>query len=177
MTVKKVLANRPALRMTAMSILARAEVSFTPVTDYTAIPADLASTSYDVLLVHDQPNAPPDSLGMVGSSLKASLGMFVAIGGDVVVLDGASGPNPQMTALLSSSSLLQTTTETHVPSGTQLFVVASGDAVGNFVVSPYAAQTDTVSFVTSETNGGNVTFVVESGADASAVPVVIHKTP
>jgi hypothetical protein len=153
------------------------QITFTPVADYTLVPADLASTSYDVLLVYDQPEAPVGSLSTVGTTWALSLGNFTALGGDVVVLDGASGTNPQMTDFLTQSSLLQTTAETRVAPGTQLFVVASGDAVGNFVVSPYAAQADTVSFVTTEANGGNVAYVVDEGSDASAVPVVIHKIP
>jgi hypothetical protein len=153
------------------------QIAFTPVTDYTLVPADLASTSYDVLLVYDQPNAPAASLTMVGTTWQNSLGNFIALGGDAVILDGASGANPQMTDLLSASALLQTTAEVHVAAGTQLYVVASGDAVGNFVVSPYAAQADTVSFVTSEANGGNIAYVVDDGSDAAAVPVVIHKIP
>jgi hypothetical protein len=153
------------------------QIAFTTENDYTMVPTDLTSASYDVLLVYDQPNAPAATLSMVGMTWQTSLFDYVALGGDVVVLDGASGAHPQMTDLLSASGLLQTTAEVHVAAGTQLFVVASGDAVGNFVVSPYAAQADTVSFVTSEANGGSVTYVVDDGSDAAAVPVVIHKTP
>jgi hypothetical protein len=153
------------------------QINFTVVDDYTLVPADLAASSFDVLLVYDQGNAAPGTLSTVGSAWQASVETFVEIGGDVVVLDGASGANPQMTDLLTSASLLDTTAEVRVASGTQLFVVASGDAVGNFVVSPYAAQTDTVSFVTSATNGGNITYVVDDGSDAAAVPVVIHRIP
>jgi hypothetical protein len=153
------------------------QIAFTKVTDSTLVPADLMTTTFDVLLVYDQGAAPAGALQPIGAAWQMSLGNFVAVGGDVVVLDGHSGANPQMADLLSASGLLQTTAEVPITQGTQLSVVASGDAVGNFVVSPYAAQNDTVSFVTSEANGGNVTYVVDDGSDAAAVPVVIHKTP
>jgi len=77
---------------------------------------------------------------------------------------------------MTAANLLQATGETPIASGTQLLVVASGDAVGNSVVSPYAAQTDTVSITTSEANGGNVTYVVDDLLGGNLVPVVIHKT-
>jgi hypothetical protein len=81
-----------------------------------------------------------------------------------------------MTAFLSGAALLQVTAEVPIAQGTQLLVAASGDAVGNSVVSPYAAQTDTVSFVTSEPNGGSVTYVVDALGNAALLPIVIHKT-
>jgi len=153
------------------------QITFTTVADYTLVPGDLVSTSYDVFLVYDQGDAPTGTLGMVGSTWQTSLASFVAIGGDVVVLDGASGTSPQMPSLLTSAGLLATSADVRVNAGTQLHVVPSGDAVGNFVLSPYAAQSDTVSFITTETSGGNVAYVVDDGADAAAVPVVIHKIP
>jgi hypothetical protein len=42
---------------------------------------------------------------------------------------------------------------------------------------PRWGRVSAMPFVTSEANGGNVTYVVDEGAGASAVPVVIHKTP
>jgi hypothetical protein len=151
-------------------------VNLTTVTDFTAVPADIIAATFDVLLVYDQPNAPSGMLQTIGQAWQMSIGEFLAVGGDVVVLDGASGATPQMPQLLSSANLLQTTGEAKIASGTKLVVVASGDAVGNFVVSPYAAQNDTVSFITNETNGGSVTFVVEQPVDGGSAPVVIHKT-
>ncbi len=151
-------------------------VDVTPATDYTLVPASLTASDYDVLLVYDQSKAPSGTLALVGAAWQSPVTDFLIAGGDVVVLDGASGAHPQMTALLSGANLLQTTAETPIASGTQLLVVASGDAVGNSVVSPYAAQTDTVSFVTSEPNGASVTYVVDALGDGGLVPVVVHKT-
>jgi hypothetical protein len=81
-----------------------------------------------------------------------------------------------MAAFLSAADLLQVRGETPVAAGTQLLVAASGDAVGNSVLSPYAAQTDTVFFVTTEVNGGSTTFVVDDLSGGFLVPVVVHKT-
>ncbi len=152
-------------------------LTLTPETDYTRVPADLVAVpAYDVVLVYDQPNAPTGTLATIGAAWQTSITKFFIGGGDVVVLDGASGAHPEMATLLTSSGLLLTSSEVPIATGTQLLVVASGDAVGNFVVSPYAAQTDTVSFVTSEANGGNVTYVVDELTTGGLVPVVIHKT-
>jgi len=151
-------------------------VDVTPATDYTLVPADLIASAYDVLLVYDQSTAPSGTLALVGAAWLAPVADFLVAGGDVVVLDGASGAHPQMTAFLSGAALLQVTAEVPIAQGTQLLVAASGDAVGNSVVSPYAAQTDTVSFVTSEPNGGSVTYVVDALGNAALLPIVIHKT-
>jgi hypothetical protein len=148
----------------------------TTVTSSTLVPTDLGSAMYDVLLVYDQAAAPAGTLAPIGTAWQSSLNLFLLAGGDVVILDGASGANPQMAAFMTAANLLQATGETPIASGTQLLVVASGDAVGNSVVSPYAAQTDTVSITTSEANGGNVTYVVDDLLGGNLVPVVIHKT-
>ncbi|HXR12235.1 MAG TPA: hypothetical protein VN770_08065 [Gaiellaceae bacterium] len=162
--------------LAAASLSSGRSVTLTRMTDYTLVPGALASPSFDVLLVYDQGAAPAGTLGAVGQSWQSAVTRFVGAGGDVVVLDGASGSSPQMTDFLSSASLLQTTGEVPISPGAPLLVVASGDAVGNFVVSPYAAQSDTVCFVTSEPNGGDVTYVVDELDGPSLLPVVIHKT-
>jgi hypothetical protein len=151
-------------------------VVLTTVNNSTLVPTDLGSSSYDVLLVYDQAAAPAGALAPIGTAWQSSLNLFLLAGGDVVILDGASGANPQMAGFMTAANLLQATGETPIASGTQLLVVASGDAVGNSVVSPYAAQMDTVSITTSEANGGNVTYVVDDLLGGNLVPVVIHKT-
>jgi len=151
-------------------------VNLTVASDNTMVPAQLASAAYDILLVEDQPLAPANSLQGVGNAWQQGLAKFLMAGGDVVVLDGATGAFPQMAAFLSAADLLQVRGETPVAAGTQLLVAASGDAVGNSVLSPYAAQTDTVFFVTTEVNGGSTTFVVDDLSGGFLVPVVVHKT-
>lgn len=152
-------------------------ITYTVATDYTAVGGELDLSSFDVLLVYNQALAPSGKLATVGSSLAASISSFVTVGGDVVVLDGASGATKEMTSFLSTSNLLQASAETPVQSTDRLLVVAPGDAVGNFVISPYAPIADTVYFTTSEANGGNVTYIVDDLVGVGLVPVVIHKTP
>jgi len=152
-------------------------ITYTVVNDYTTLSGQLSTQMFDALLVYDQALAPSGVLGTVGSTLAASLSSFVAVGGDVVVLDGASGSTRQMTSFLSMANLLQSSAETQVPATDRLLVVASGDAVGNFVLSPYAPIADTVYFTTSEANGGSVTYIVDDLTGGNLVPVVIHKTP
>jgi hypothetical protein len=145
-----------------------------PVTDYTAVPGFLTSLPFAVVLVYDQPNAPAGQLAAVGGAWEESIGTYLTAGGDVVVLDGASGVD-EMPELLSASGLLQTSTDVAIPPGKALFVVAQNDAVGNFVTSPYPAQSNTAYFITTEPNGGDVTFVVDRFVDIGPVPVVVHK--
>jgi hypothetical protein len=153
-------------------------IQFTVVTSSTLIPTDVMSGSYDVLLIYDQGNAPAGSLATIGASWQSSLQAFVDTGGDVVVLDGASGANPEMATLMSSAGLLDTTTEVPIAQNTQLLVKAPADAVGTFVLSPYAAQTSSVSFVVAGApDAGTMVYVVDESTDAGLVPVVIHRTP
>jgi hypothetical protein len=152
-------------------------ITYTVASNYGAVGAELDISSFDVLLVYDQALAPRGALATIGSNLAMPIASFVAVGGDVVVLDGASGATKEMTSFLSTSNLLQTSAETPVPPTDRLLVVAPGDAVGNFVLSPYAPTADTVYFTTSEPNGANVTYIVDDLVGAGLVPVVIHKTP
>jgi hypothetical protein len=168
-------ANVKAVLTAAATAFGRT-VQVTTVTSSALVPGDLASRQYDVLLVYDQATAPAGSLAMIGAAWQASIAAFLQAEGDVVVLDGAAGASPEMPSFLTAAGLLATTGDTPIPSGTQLVVAASGDSVGNSVLSPYASQTDTVSFVTSEMNGANVTYVVDDISGGALAPVVIHKT-
>jgi hypothetical protein len=151
-------------------------IDFTVVTADATVPDDLVPSMYQVLLVYDQASAPAGSLATIGMSWQMPLASFLEAGGDVVVLDGASGASDQMPAFLTAAGLLETSADAPITVGTQLFVVAPLDAVAGAVITPYAAEADTVSFVTSEANGGDLVYVVEQGTGASAVPVVIHKS-
>ncbi len=169
------LANVKGVLTQAAATLGRT-VQITSVTEATDVPGELGGSAYDVLLVSDQADAPPGTLAPLGVSWATALAGFLAAGGDVVVLDGASGAHAQMAAFLDAAGLLDTSGETAIADGTELRVMAYGDAVGNSVVSPYAAQADTVSLITSEAPGPSLTFVVDELTDAGPLPVVIHKT-
>ena len=140
------------------------------------IPAKLAIQSFDVLLVVDEPDAPPGALGALGSSWAATLATYTQHHGIVIVLDGGGGMG-QMPAFSSATGLLQVGQEAPVSSMTPLQVLAPGDAVGIGVVSPYAATSSSVSF-TTEPNGGAVVYVVGGmggGEGGAPAPVVVHK--
>jgi hypothetical protein len=80
-----------------------------------------------------------------------------------------------MPAFSTATSLLAVSAQASVTTGTPLQIVASGDAVGVGVVSPYSAGKSSVSLST-EPNAGEVVYVVETPGDAGAsAPVVIHK--
>lgn len=144
-------------------------------------PADVApamtNSNTDLLVIYDQVNAPVGMLGPLGGAWATSLSTFTHNGGVVLVLDARGGANPQMASFLTSSQLLDVASETPVPVGTPLFDVASQDAVGQGLVSPYGAGQNTVHFACNEANAGAVTYVVvNSTVDAaSPPPVIIHK--
>lgn len=141
------------------------------------VPADVLATTTattDVLVLHDQPNAPPATLGALGASFAATLALYTQNGGIVVITDGGGGAAPQMSQLVKASGLLDVTAETGIAFGTSLLVAAPADAVGLGVLSPYAAGQRSVFFTSSEP--ANRFIVVDpSAGDGGAEPVVIHR--
>jgi hypothetical protein len=133
------------------------------------VSSQIDETSYDVLLVHDQANAPAGTLGVIGTSWASDgrVAAFLHEGGVVVVLTGGGGTG-EMADLTTNAGLLDVTSEISV-SGS-LTVLAPADAVGTGVVSPYVPKPSTVALDT-EANGGNVVWVVAK----NGAPVVVHK--
>jgi hypothetical protein len=144
-------------------------VSFVAVTTAGAVSSGIDITSYDVLMVHDQMNAPSGTLGAIGSTWESdgNVAAFLHAGGVVVVLTGGTG-TAEMPALSTNADLLSIQAES-ILSGS-LTVLAPADAVGSGVVGPYVPKPSTVS-LTTEANGGDVVWVVgQSGS-----PIVVHK--
>ncbi|NRA33771.1 MAG: hypothetical protein HRU17_10550 [Polyangiaceae bacterium] len=143
------------------------------------VTATLTLTNYDVFLVHDQPNAPSGELGISGAAWQSALSDFTVEGGIVIVLASENG-TAEMHELITQAGLLNTTgvvEETFTP----VVNVAPGNSVGNGVLSPFMAYTDTCSFVTSDVSSGNLSFIVTDGliGDAGGLvsggnPVVTH---
>lgn len=126
---------------------------------------------YGVLLVLDQPSAPSGALASLGQTWAPGLLAYLQAGGVVVLLDGDTGVG-EMPALSSSAGLLSVSAHQPVATLTPLDVVARTDAVAVGVGTTYAAGFTTASF-TTESNGGNVVYVVMTPGDVS--PVVVHK--
>jgi hypothetical protein len=137
------------------------------------IPANLTIANYDVLLMYDQEAADPGVLGPLGASWATALSHFTVAGGIVVSLDGAAGTTEEMPVFDTMAGLLAVSDHTVMSKNTPLDVVSGGDAIGHGVVSPYAAKPNSVFFTTSESNGGNVTYVVVDSLGQA--PVVVHK--
>ena len=137
------------------------------------VPNHLVLPDFDVLLVHDPPAAPDGALSALGASFASTLLNFTLGGGVVIVLDGGTGIG-QMPDFASSTGLLAVGAHAPVTSATPLVVASHLDFVGIGVVSPYGAGANTVS-LTTESNGGNVVYVVELDADAGGLPIVVHK--
>lgn len=160
--------NAEALVSAAAKQLGRG-ISFVPTTTSVAVSSGIDVNAYDVLLVHDQKNAPEGVLGAIGSAWQVDghITAFLHAGGVVIVLSGGGGTG-EMPALTTSAQLLAVDAQSTVTGG--LSVLAAADAIGTGVVSPYVPKPSTVTFVT-EANGGNVVWVVgQNGA-----PVVVHK--
>jgi hypothetical protein len=149
-------------------------VVYTVTMSDTYIPSNLTTTSFDVLIVYDQESAPSGTLGTIGTSWSSTLAAFTIGGGVVVSLDGASGTTQEMPVFNTNAGLLAVSAHTVISKGTALQVAAPGDVVGHGVVSPYAAQPDSVFFTTSTMNGGYVTYVVDDPLDGGSAPVVVH---
>jgi hypothetical protein len=138
------------------------------------IPTSLVFSSFQVLIVQDQPTAPSGALATLGASWATTLTTFTQAGGIVVVLDGGTGVG-QMPDFSTATTLLSVTAQAPIATGTRLFDVAPGDVVGVGVVSPYGAGQNSVS-ITTEASAGNVVYVIDLPSDAgSALPVVVHK--
>ena len=135
------------------------------------VPAQLAPTAYDVMVVYDQSSAPAGALATLGASWAATLTTFTKGGGVVVVLDGAAGTG-EMPQLITSAGLLAIASHASVAAGSAVTVTAQSDVVAIGVLNPYGVWDHSASFVPSSPAG--VTFVVRNG-DGSGDPLVAHR--
>ncbi len=144
-------------------------VTFIATTSSTTVSTTINVTTYDVLLVHDQKNAPTGTLATIGTTWTSdgNVATFLHAGGVVVVLTGGTG-TAEMPSLATNATLLSIDSQSIITGS--LSVLAPADAVGSGVVSPYIPKPSTVSLST-EANGGSVIWVVAQ----SGSPVVVHK--
>jgi hypothetical protein len=167
-------ANVAAILAAEAKVLGRTIV-YTHSTSGTDIPSDLNITAYDELIVYDQESAGPGVLGPLGTSWASTLATFTSAGGVVISLDGAAGTTQEMPVFDTAAGLLNITGHTVISKLTPLDVIAPGDVVGHGVVTPYAAELNSVFFTTPVANGGNVDYVVVDPTDSGGPnPVVIH---
>jgi hypothetical protein len=131
----------------------------------------LAQDDVDVVLLHDQPSAPAGALAPLGLAMAMALDNFAAGGGVVVILASNEGVN-QMPSFVAAAGLLNILGA--VPVSGALTTVDLNDAIAFGVASSFLARPTTVSFLSTEIAGGQVSFVV---ADTSITtrPVVIHR--
>ena len=144
-------------------------INFVPVTSSQTVSSTIDVNAFDVLLVHDQKNAPQSALATIGTGWQSDgkIASFLHAGGVVIVLSGGAG-TAEMPDLATNAQLLSVNSQTSITGSLQ--VLAPADAIGSGVVSPYVPKPSTVSFDT-EANGGDVVWVVaQNGA-----PVVVHK--
>ncbi|HEY2369677.1 MAG TPA: hypothetical protein VGH87_24935 [Polyangiaceae bacterium] len=144
-------------------------INFVAITSSQTVSSTIDVNAYDVLLVHDQKNAPGGTLSNIGTSWESDgkVAGFLHAGGVVIVLSGGTG-TAEMPDLATNAQLLSVNSQTAIAGA--LPVLAPADAIGSGVVSPYIPKPSTVSLDT-EANGGNVVWVVAQ----NGVPVVVHK--
>ena len=145
-------------------------LSFVSVTSSTNVASQINIDDYDVLVVHDQMNAPSGTLAQIGSRVgdrRTLSHRFFTRAPLAVVLSGGTKTG-EMPALATNVNLITVNSQTNITGA--LTVLAPADAIGAGVVSPYIPKPSTVTFDT-EANGGDVVWVVgQNGA-----PVVVHK--
>lgn len=162
-------------RVTAILSDAQAQsgrtIQVTPTSTDAAVAA-VKVANYEVVLVYDQLAAPTGTMATLGASWQTALTSFTHVGGVVIILDGDTGPNPEMDQFATATGLLSVTSHTSIPTGDQLEIASPTDAVALGVITPYAMRPATARF-TSEAQGGPVSWVARHVA--SGDPTVIHK--
>lgn len=145
-------------------------IAWTQGTTAAGLPTQIGSGQFDVLLVHDQAQAPAGLLGALGAAWAPSIDTFVSEGGIAVVLATAEGSG-EMADLLTASGLLAASAVTDV-TGETLENAGWLDSLGQNVLSPFLAKPSSASIATSELPGPKLSFVVRTEAGA---PVAIHR--
>lgn len=146
------------------------QVSWTPIMQDAQVPSQLDITTFDVLFIPDQINAGSGDLATLGDGWKQTnkLDDFAKAGGILVTLDGGTGAG-EMPDFLTATGLLAVS-DHKLLQNPSFTVAAPNDAIGSGVVSPYVPTAHTTT-MTTEANGGNVTYVVVKGQ----APAVVHK--
>jgi hypothetical protein len=134
--------------------------------------ATLDIKKQDVLIVFDQPGAPPGAMGAFGARVAARLAAFTIGGGIVISLDGGQGIK-EMPAFTTGAGLLASSASTVLAPGAPLRVIATNDALSRGLVNQYAAEVNTVRLTTTEPQSAKTIFVVID--QATGQPVVVHK--
>lgn len=130
--------------------------------------SEMATGSYDAVLIHDQPHATENAMTTAGAYLAPVLASFAEQGGVIVVL--ASHAGPAMPSFLSASDLLATFGVTALD-GSLLTNAAPTDAIGIGVASPFFASTHATGFLLDEPTGPTLVPVVTG----YGLPVVLHR--
>jgi len=148
-------------------------VVITPLSKYTNASVTLNIANYDEFLIYEQDSAPSGDLAMIGAAwqMNSVLDSFTAAGGVIVALSGGSS---EMDQFFTSAQLLDVSAQT-VVTGSFLYNRASGDSVGNNVISPFSAPSESCTFTTSATPGPRTVFVVSDAVTDPSAPVVVHR--
>ncbi|MBN1608505.1 MAG: hypothetical protein JW940_17870 [Polyangiaceae bacterium] len=135
---------------------------------------DLNVIDFDVLIVHDQPDAPEGTLSSIGSAWAETLDSFTRAGGTVLVLSSTDGVD-EMYELITDAGLSEIDGARSV-TGTRLANAAPGDAIGNGVLNRFLALPETCAFDTPlVADAANIIVVTTDPNQEPIDPVVIHR--
>ena len=126
--------------------------------DDTIVTNDTLLASVSVVFLWDQPNAPPGTLGALGTSWAPHLSKFEQGGGIVIALDAAQGVG-EMPALITNAALLTVTGHGTVTPGSPADVPLAGLSIARGMTSVYAVEQNTAWFTTSEASGAKTLYV------------------
>ncbi len=140
------------------------------------VPQQLNVRDYQVLLVLDQPRAPAGQLAEIGESWRIAANDFLASGGTVIVLDGASGAG-EMASFVTSAGLYELEGEALLPAQASLFVQAPSNAVCINVPSPFGPLGPACGFEVSQGPGPNSVYAVTDrpAGEELGAPFVVHR--
>jgi hypothetical protein len=133
-------------------------------------------TNFEVLLVYDQPQAPPGRLLSAGTSMADAIDAFVRAGGIVTVLASASGRG-EMADFITGAGLIMVTGQETL-TGELLYNRGPGDAIGANVLSTFRAPRESCRFLTGAPADAYTVFVITdtpSSAGTLGAPAVIHR--
>jgi hypothetical protein len=123
--------------------------------------------AHDTLLILSQRGSTDVELAQLGLAWQAPLGVFLARGGAIVLLDGASPTNTGTFRIATAAGLFTALARVEV-TGETLTVTSPGDAVALRVPRTYLAESTSVAFTTLDT-----VQVVQS---MLGLAVVVHRT-
>jgi hypothetical protein len=145
--------------------------SNTHVSDPKSLLDKLSTTTYETLVVYDQPGAPAGALATLGAKVASTIDAFTKAGGVVVVL-ASSGGVSEMWAFSASAGIMGFEGATAEAYPGKVVDIAPSDSLGQGVSTVFATPQGSVSFQLAM-GAQPVTSVITSFG--TGAPVALHR--